>query len=275
MDKREYWTQQMDWAHEFMSTMVDYPIEECGEGLVSLEQAVDDAGVTVKFSESKLAGIHERVFYLRSGLIDSFIAAAKQMNDKGWTLLVEDGFRSREMQRDIALQERVFDIVLEKVVWELNGEKPDPDFMFKRMGALTAISPKTGTHMSGSAMDISVLKSDDLEEVDRGGPYIELSELTPMGSPFISETGAENRKEITRIMAENGFAAYPYEFWHYSMGDPYSEYLNESGKPGRYGPVDFDLETGEVTPIRNPKQPLHNLDDIKMKIIDKLSYNIY
>ena len=44
-----------------------------------------------------------------------------------------------------------------KVIWELDGQTPDADFLFKRLLTLVAQIPKTGTHMSGSAIDISVL----------------------------------------------------------------------------------------------------------------------
>jgi hypothetical protein len=34
-------------------------------------------------------------------------------------------------------------------------------------------------------------------EIDRGAPYMEVSEKTPMGSPFISDQAARNTAEIT------------------------------------------------------------------------------
>ena len=48
---------------------------------------------------------------------------------------------------------------------------------------LVAQIPKTGTHMSESAIDISVLDRTTGAEVNRGKPYLELSELTPLNSP--------------------------------------------------------------------------------------------
>jgi zinc D-Ala-D-Ala dipeptidase len=264
--RRAYWSAQMEAAYGFMGHILEYPVTECGESLVALPAAVTAAGLAVEFSRTRIAGQYDRLFYLREGLVQNFMAAARQMNQKGWTLKVEDGFRSRAMQKDLALQKNILDIVLRKVMWENHGRVPTPELLFRRLTGLSATRPKIGTHMSGSALDISVLRSDDLSEVDRGGPYIELSELTPMGSPFISDEAAQNRAEISDIMRCHGFVAYPYEFWHYSQGDAYTEYLAGSGNPARYGPVDFDLSHGSISPIPNAQESLHSMEEIKQQI---------
>ena len=271
--RRGYWTEQMEAAHGFMEAMREYPVEEEGESLVALREAVSHEGVAVEFSATKLAVNHDRLFYLREGLVDDFIAASREMNDKGWVLKVEDGFRSRAMQKDLALQETVFDVVLKRVMWETGDRMPDPELTFRRLTVLVATCPKIGTHMSGSAIDVSVLRADDSSEIDRGGPYLELSELTPMASPFASAEAQDNRGEISEILQRHGFRAYPYEFWHYSKGDAFAEYLSDSGRPGRYGPVDFDIATGKVTAILNPKEALHDMDDIA-KLMDSTRQGI-
>ena len=260
--RRTYWTHQMEAAYAFMQVMMDYLVKECGEPMVSLRDAAREACVTVLFSETKIAGQFERLFYLRTGLITRFIAAARDMNKRGWILKVEDGYRSRAMQKGVAMQPIVLDRILAKVIWETRGNCPEPSFLFRRITALSATFPKIGTHMSGSAMDISVIRMEDGTDVDRGGPYIELSEKTPMESPFVPLQAAGNRAEITRIMQRHGFMAYPWEFWHYSQGDAYAEHLVNSGKPARYGAVDFDPITGSLAAMLNPKEPLHLPQDI-------------
>jgi len=264
--RRAYWAEQMDAAYNFMMAILEYPVEECGEGMTSLPEVVQAEGVRVEFSATKIARNLDRVFYLREGLIKDFVAIAREMNKRGWVLKVEDGFRSREMQKYLALRENVFDVILQKVMWEVEGDTPSPDLLFRRMSALVATIPKIGTHMSGSAIDISVLHAGDLLEVDRGGPYIEMSELTPMTSPFVSAEAAQNRAEITALMEKYGFLAYPYEFWHYNKGDAYDEFLSKSGRPARYGAIDFDPASGSISPIPNPKEPLHSLKEVQRYI---------
>src|SRR5690606_26323431 len=84
-------------------------------------------------------------------------------------------------------------------------------------------------------------------EMDRGGPYIEISERTPMASPFITPEQRENRDVIDAVMRRHGWMPYPYEFWHYSSGDSYAETVAGTLRPARYGAVRFDGHA--ITPI--------------------------
>ena len=268
--RRAYWADRMDAAYDFMEAIRGRAVEECGESLAPLREAVRAAHLDVAFSDTRIAGEFDRIFYLREGLIPDFLAAAREMNDRGWVLKVEDAYRSRAMQTALLGEERVFDVILRRVLWECDGEVPDPGTMLRRVSALIATRPNVGTHMSASAMDISVLRRDDGRELDRGGPYVELSERTPMASPFISPEAQKNRDAITALMQRHGFAAYPYEFWHYSKGDAYKAYLTAADEPARYGPVEADLDTGVTTPVPDPDEPLHTLDKIRRRIEEAL-----
>lgn len=235
---RVYWTEKMEEAFDFYKEMRKYPIEECGEPLASLVEASE--GLEVRFSTTMINNCHPRIYFIRQGLIESFRKIAREMNDKGWILKVEDGYRSPEMQRAQSHNPRHFDIILEKVMWELDGKIPTPDFMMRRLSVLIATRCRVGTHISGSAIDISVLERETGREVDRGGAYVEFSARSPMESPFVTPTQRSNREEITGIFHRYGWQAYPWEFWHYSSGDCYTEYLRRSRKPARYGAVAFD-----------------------------------
>jgi len=264
--RRRFWSEQMDRAFVFMTAILDVPVTECGEGLVSLRDVASESGVDVTFSERDHVLGLKRLYYLREGLIPNFVALAKAMNERGWRLKVEDGFRTRAMQTGLGRDKRIFDSILAKILWECRDEVPSPDFIFKRLTALVAMYPKIGTHMSGSAIDISVLRRDDDAEVDRGGAYIEMSEITPMNSPFISLERRRNRAEITELMARHGFVAYPFEFWHYSKGDAYDCYLNGGTVSAIYGAVDWDPRSGSVTPIEDPNEPLISLAEIQQLV---------
>jgi zinc D-Ala-D-Ala dipeptidase len=182
-------------------------------------------------------------------------------------LRVEDGYRTPEMQKHLGHTPQVFDAVLDSVMWELGGERPSPEFMLRRCSALVASVPKVGTHMSGSAIDISVMHLDDpSREVDRGAPYLEMSALTPMGSPFVSDAARRNRRDITALMRRHGFVVYPWEFWHYSSGDAYEQVLLKTGRPAIYGTVQWDPATNQVTPLPQPDQPLNRLEEIRDEI---------
>ena len=144
---------------------------------------------------------------------------------------------------------------------------PSAEFMFRRCSALVATVPKFGTHMSGSAIDVSVLlRATPATEVDRGAPYIEMSERTQMDSPCVSEPSRENRRQISAVMQRHGFVAYPWEFWHCSSGDAYEQFLRNTGKPAIYGPVDWDAASGTLVPITDANEPLNSEQEIRDEI---------
>jgi D-alanyl-D-alanine dipeptidase len=266
--RRVYWTEQLEAAHRFMfEAVLPYPVAECGEPLVSLQQAAEQAEVIVQFSQRPHVRGLPRLYVLRDGQIPGFIAAAAEMNARGWVLRVEDGYRTPEMQKHLGRTPEVFDAVLKTVMWELGGAKPAPEFMFRRCSALVASVPKFGTHMSGSAIDISVMHLDEpTREVDRGAPYLEMSEKTPMGSPFVSAEAQRNRREISALMGRHGFVEYPWEFWHYSSGDAYEQVLCRTGRAAIYGAVQWDRQTNQVTPLAQPEQPLNSFDEVRAEI---------
>lgn len=264
--RRAFWATKMDEAYEFMEQIRQYRVVECGEPVVSLVDAVRSAGVEVAFSERPHVQGLPRLYLLRAGLIDDFIRCARAMNERGWIMKVEDAFRTLTMQKFLARAPYTFDVVLERLLWECNGAQPPVELMTRRVAALVAAAPKVGTHMSGSAIDISVLDRTTGREIDRGRPYLEMSELTPMDSPFISAAASANRAAITALMAKHGFITYPWEFWHYNKGDAYDHYLNKTGKAARYGAVNVTVTDGSVQAIADPLTPLNSVEEIESEM---------
>lgn len=262
-ERRAYWATKMEEAFAFMGHIRQYPVAEGGEPVVSLVDAVAGAGVEVVFSERPHVQGLPRLYLLRAGLLDDFIGCAREMNGRGWVLKVEDGFRTLTMQKHLARAPYTFDVVLERLLWECNGAQPPVELVTRRVAALVAAAPKVGTHMSGSAIDISVLDRATGEEIDRGRPYLEMSELTPMDSPFISAEASANRAAITALMGRHGFVTYPWEFWHYNKGDAYDHFLNQTGQPAPYGAVHINLADGSVQAIEEPLTPLNSPAEIE------------
>ena len=93
-----------------------------------------------------------------------------------------------------------------------------------------------------------------------------MNETTPMRSPFISEEHLRNRLEITAIMESHGFMHFPFEFWHFSKGDAADHIMNHDSTPARFGAVNWNVESNEVTPVRNPCEPLNVLPQIEKEI---------
>ena len=263
--RRTYWAEQMELGYAFVERLLEFPVSECNEGFASIREVVESSDVEILFSESKIAGDLDRVFYMRESLVDDVLAIGREMNDLGWVLKIEDGFRSLEMQGTLVRKPEVFDAILQKCIWESGGEIPSVEFVFRRAIVMVANIPKIGTHMSGSAIDISVFDRAG-DEVWRGGPYLDVSERTPMRSPFISESELQNRIRITEVMESHGFMHFPYEFWHYNKGDAGAHILTSNPAPARYGAVNWDAATNTVTSVNDPMSPLNPLNVIETEI---------
>jgi D-alanyl-D-alanine dipeptidase len=264
--RRAYWAEQMQLGYELVQRVLPFEVRECGEGFASLEGSADEAGVEMLFSSSKIAGELDRVYFMREKLVEKVMAAGREMNERGWILKIEDGYRSLEMQGQLVRKPELFDAILKKCIWENGGTVPPVEMVFRRALVLIANIPKVGTHMSGSAIDISVIRREDGSEVWRGNPYLEMSERTPMRSPFVEADAIRNRLEITAVLEAHGFIHFPYEFWHYNQGDAMGHILSGQPAPARYGAVHWDPKTNHVTPVDDPLRLLNPLDVIEREI---------
>lgn len=264
--RRAYWTEQMEAGYALVQKVMEFPVEECGEGFGSIPDAAQAAGVEMWFSDSKIAGDLDRVYFMRESLLEEVVAVGREMNDRGWILKVEDGFRSLDMQGQLVRKEGLFDAILAKCIWENGGVIPPVELVFRRATVLVANIPKVGTHMSGSAIDVSVFRRDDGSEVCRGNPYLHMSERTPMRSPFVEPEALKNRLDVTAILESRGFVHYPFEFWHYNQGDAIGNILSGKSTPARFGPVHWDRQTNRVTPCDDPLVPLNPLPAMEREI---------
>ncbi len=265
--RREYWAEQMQAGYDLIQVILAYDnVVECGEGFASLVDAAEEAKVEMLFSDTKIAGDLERVFFMRESLVNEVVTIAREMNERGWILKIEDGFRSKQMQSQLVRKPEVFDSILQKCIWETGGELPSTEMFFQRAIVMIANIPKIGTHMSGSAIDVSVFNRDDGSEVSRGYPYLEVSEHTPMRSPFIDKAALSNRLEIMGMIEAHGFVHFPYEFWHFNRDDAMGQILTGNSGPAKYGPVHWDPDSNSVKPYQDPLSPLNPLDQIEKEI---------
>ena len=247
-----YWIEHMERSYVLTEAIMRHPLAESGEPFGSIPDAMRLSGVEVLFSTTKIAGQYERLFLIRQGLLPDLVAIAREMNERGWVLKIEDAYRTKEMQTALGRAPAVFDRIVQSCIRECGGKHPPVELVARRAMVLVANIPVTGTHMCGAAVDISVLRRDDGSEVWRGKPYLEMSEYTPMDCPFVSAEEHANRREITCMMEQHGFLHYPGEFWHYNKGDSLYQIEAHTDKPGIYGPVHWDAATGKVTPYDDP-----------------------
>ena len=268
--RRAYWAEQMQSGYELVQQVLSCEVRECFEGFACLPDAAERASVEMLFSDSKIAGELDRVFFMRESLVNDAIAVGREMNARGWILKIEDGYRSLEMQGQLVRKPELFDAILQKCIWENDGEIPPVELVFRRATVLVANIPKLGTHMSGSAIDVSVHRRDDGSEVWRGNSYLEMSERTPMRSPFIEDVALQNRLDITAMLESHGFIHFPFEFWHYNQGDAMGHILGGKPAPARFGPVHWDPQTNRVSTVDDPLRLLNPLPVIEQEIVAAL-----
>ena len=113
-----FWTEYMERSRQLIEAMEQYPLAECGEPLASIPDAARAAGVELLFSTTKLAGQMERIFHIRASLIDDLLRIGRTMNDRGWVLKIEDGFRTEAMQTALGRSPLTFDRIVRMCVWE-------------------------------------------------------------------------------------------------------------------------------------------------------------
>ena len=251
-----FWKEHMDRGYELVQSMAKYEVNECGEGVVSIPEAAEKAGVKILFSETKIAGNLDRIYVIRESLMPDLLAIALDMKERGWILKIEDGYRTRDMQTQLGRKPEVFDMIVRSCWRENGGVTPPLDLVKKRSMCLVANYPYSGTHLMAAAVDISVFRIDDGSEVSRGKPYLEMSEYTPMDCPFISVEEHQNRMEITALMERHGFLHFPGEFWHYNKGDALYHITMRSGRQAPYGPIHWNPLTGEITSYDDITSPL-------------------
>lgn len=79
-------------------------------------------------------------------------------------------------------------------------------------------------HSTGGAIDIT-LCDENGDELDMGSPIDDDPDQNDgrnlLDASNISTQAQNNRKLLKKVMSDNGFANYDYEWWHWSYGDQY------------------------------------------------------
>src|SRR4051794_27826067 len=101
--RRRYWAEQMDAAVALVRAAAAHPLAEPGARCGRRDEAAREPGVEVDFSEKPHANGGPRIWLIRESLIPGVLAAAESLAAGGWRLVIEDCFRTRDIQRRLAL----------------------------------------------------------------------------------------------------------------------------------------------------------------------------
>jgi len=231
-------------AVKFDKTYTPVPIVESGEKLVDIEEILSSQSQVI-FNQSLTSTGQKRIFVLRQALIKPLLSVAKEFNSLGYKLRFEYVYRRLEDQRRM-YEQSVADTI--KQYPSLSKEK-----IIEIAGILVASTPDTAAHVSGAAVDVTLLTLDN-QVVNLGAEYLQSGDKSATNCLDISDEAKKNRQLLCSVMDKYDFANYPYEFWHFCQGDKIEAKVH--GKDHAiYGPLIFDPETKMATPVSNAEKP--------------------
>ncbi|WP_098011699.1 M15 family metallopeptidase [Streptomyces sp. sk226] len=185
------------------------PVRESGEPLVDVRTGPVPLLVDSRRSDPAGAFAH-----LRERLRDQLVAAQGQLPN-GLRLLVVEGYRPPELQKKY----------FERYTQRLRSEHPRWTVQQVRDAASRYVAPpEIAPHSAGAAVDLTL--------VDAGGRELDMGtamNATPQdsdGACFADATNIPavakaNRAVLTTAMTDAGLQPYPFEWWHFSLGDRY------------------------------------------------------
>lgn len=190
------------------------------EGFVFLDEAVPNSRTDAKyFTENNFTGM--RVDGYHTGRVvgtvemaNALVKASTLASAQGLSLLFWDGYRPQRAITHFAKWAMLPEDGKTKSDYYPNIEK-------NQLIPMGYIIEKSG-HSRGSTIDLSLFDSVSGMPLDMGGQFDLMDDLSHHNAQGISQTAAQNRLLLRRIMEECGFVPYEQEWWHYTLkNEPY------------------------------------------------------
>jgi D-alanyl-D-alanine dipeptidase len=181
--------------------------------------------------------ISSSLLYLRKSVANSLLQAAEYFQLLGYTLRLESAYRTVSHQKQ--LFQRRYTLI--------KSEYPDYSHqkLIEMANTYTAGVPILAAHTAGAAVDVLLQNTDGLL-INFGAPYPHGGIESTTDYPKLSKEARQNRQTLKDGMEKFGFINYPFEYWHYSIGDVCAAYLSGQ-KSSIYMPLDYDPITGKTT----------------------------
>jgi CubicO group peptidase (beta-lactamase class C family)/D-alanyl-D-alanine dipeptidase len=137
----------------------------------------------------------EAAAFLQRPAAEALLRAQKKLEAMGYGLLVHDAYRPWYVT---------------KIFWEATPED-------KR---IFVADPSQGSrHNRGCAVDLSIYDLASGKPIEMVGVYDEMSERSFAGYPGGTSLERWHRELLRRVMEEEGFLVYPFEWWHFDYAD--------------------------------------------------------
>jgi len=224
----------LDASIQFDRHLLTIPLVESGEVCVPLQSLCRKYRIPMLFSGGK-----KKVFWLRTSVAEAFMNAATLLLTEGFVLVVKDTYRSLAIQKKMFLAERL-------KVKQLHSRMSDGN-VNQLANTFVAGIPVLAAHTAGAAVDVT-LRAIDKHPVDLGCPYLTFSKQAITDSSSIGIEAKKNRNILVSAMKTAGFTNYPFEYWHFSLGDVCDAYVKKK-QYAVYGPVEIDMQTGRIVGV--------------------------
>lgn len=219
---------------EFPNHDVAYDIVD--EPLVPL--ATLDTNRIVFEPRYKLLGIEGAVCdcSLRTGVAERLLKAVRML-PRGYGFKIFDAWRPFKVQQELYRRYR------ESVMADNPGSTPEEiDRMTDRYVSIPRRDQiKAPVHTTGGAVDLTVIRLEDGEELNMGtdfdcfGEEANTAYFEDGHGDRNQEELAANRRLLYNVMIEAGFTNLPSEWWHYDYGNAYWAY--NTGHSAKYGGI--------------------------------------
>jgi peptidyl-dipeptidase Dcp len=196
------------------------------EGFVYLDEVIPNVELDIRYyGENNFTGRQVDGYLASRAIISEPAASAlkkvqQELNQQGLGLKIFDAYRpQRAVDNFVRWAADIKDTKMKKQFY--------PDIDKSNLFNLGYIAYKSG-HSRGSTIDLTIIKLDSGEELDMGSPFDFFGPISHHDTKLITEEQRENRRLLKGLMEKHGFAAYPEEWWHYTLKDePYPDkYFN-------------------------------------------------
>lgn len=164
---------------------------------------------------------------VRHAVAERIEAANLKLAVNNLILKVFEGWRSQEAQLDLR----------KKALDQVRSEYPGCDqLQLEALASKYAAPLSIAPHCTGGAIDITICRLSDMQELNMGTQYCEFERRSYTAYPGIDDIARGNRDLLKSTLESQGFFNIPTEWWHYSYGN--TEWATHVGSPyAIYGPV--------------------------------------
>lgn len=178
--------------------------EDSSQKLVELKSIIPDIvydlryATTNNFTEKRLYPSGTQSTYLRYDAAIALKKVAEELKAMGYGIKIYDAYRP---------------YAVTKKFWKLIGDER------------YVAHPRSGSgHNRGLAVDLTIIRLDNGEELEMGTGYDDFRELAHHGAEGITEVAKTNREILKSTMLKHGFRLFETEWWHYSWPNENNKY---------------------------------------------------